>query len=197
MLSADLAILNANIITLDTKNPRAKALAIKDGKIVAVGSNQEVHKFISNRTRVVDVKGNTVIPGFVDCHVHMTGFGWHLQSLNLRNTKSIVELQHELQEYAKEHEEKRWILGGRWDHEKFAEKRLPTRWDLDKAVSDKPVFLMRVCGHLGVANSKALQLANITPKTKVESGQIDLDVKGEPNGILRENALDIMWKTYP
>lgn len=197
MLDAEVAILNAKVITLDSKNPRAEALAIKNGKIVAVGSNKEICRYVNDRTRIVDAEGKTVVPGFVDCHVHMTGFGWHLQSLDLRNIKSIAELQQQLQEYAGKYADKRWILGGRWDHEKFSEKRLPTRWDLDEAVSDKPVFLMRVCGHLGVANSKALQLANITHKTNVKSGKIDIDAKGEPNGILRENALELMSKAIP
>jgi len=197
MLDADIVILNANIITLGAKTPGAEALAAKNGKIVAVGSNREIRKYINDKTRVVDAKGKTVVPGFVDCHVHMTDFGWHLQSLDLRDTKSIAELQQKLREYAEKNKGKAWILGGRWDHEKFAEKRLPTRWDLDKVISDKPVFLKRVCGHLGVANSKALQLANITREMKTKSGQIDLDAKGEPNGILRENALEIMRKAIP
>ena len=198
MLNAETIILNANVITLNPKQPRAEALAIYDGKILAVGSNREIRDYIGEKTRVLDLKGKTVVPGFTDCHVHMTGFGQFLQTLDLRNVKSIKEMQEKIREYAERNPEKTWILGGRWDHEKFVEKRYPTRWDLDVAVADKPVFLIRVCGHLGVANTKALELAGITRETKVEGGRIDIDeVKGEPNGIVRENALNLVWEAVP
>jgi len=198
MLNATLAILNANVITLNSKQPKAEAVAIQNGKIIAVGSNEEIRKYIGKETKVIDAKNRTVVPGFVDCHVHMTGFGWSLQTLDLRNVNSIKEMQQKLQEYAEKNHGKSWILGGRWDQEKFAERRFPTRWDLDKAFADKPVFLVRVCGHLAVVNSKALQLAGITEETTVEGGEIDLDkATGDPNGIVRENALEIIRKAVP
>jgi len=198
MLNATLAILSANVITLNSKQPKAEAVAIQNGKIIAVGSNEEIRKYVGKETKIIDAKNRTVVPGFVDCHVHMTGFGWTLQTLDLRNVNSIKEMQQKLQEYAEKNPEKSWILGGRWDQEKFVEKRFPTRWDLDKAFADKPVFLVRVCGHLAVVNSKALQLAGITKETTVESGEIDLDkATGDPNGIVRENALEIIRKAIP
>jgi predicted amidohydrolase YtcJ len=198
MINASFVILNANVITLDSKQPEAEALAIQNGKIIAVGSNKEIRKYTGNETKIIDAKNGTVLPGFVDCHVHMNGFGWSLQRLGLRNIESIKELQQKLKEYVERNPEKNWVLGGRWDQEKFAEKRYPTRWDLDKAVADKPVFLTRVCGHIGVANSKALKLANITKNTSVTGGKIDLDeATGEPNGILRENAIELVWRIIP
>ena len=198
MPEATLAILNANVITLNPKQPRAEAMAIRNGKIIDVGSNKEIRRYISDKTKVIDAGNRTVIPGFVDCHVHMTGFGRSLQALDLRNVKSIKEMQQKLREYAEKNPEKSWILGGRWDQEKFVEKRFPTRWDLDVAVADRPVFLIRVCGHVGVVNSRALQLADITKETTIEGGKIDLDeTTGEPNGILQENAIEIVWKAVP
>jgi len=198
MSKASLAILNANVITLDSKNPKAEAVAVQNGKIIAVGSNQEIQKYISRKTKVIDAKNKTVVPGLVDCHMHMRGFGLFLQTLDLRNVRSIREMQQKLREYSRKNPEKRWILGGRWDQDKFAEKRYPTCWDLDEVVPDKPVFLLRVCGHVGVANSKALQLAGITKETTVDGGRIDLDeVTGEPTGLLRENALELVWKSIP
>ena len=198
MLEATLAIIDANVITLNPKQPRAEAIAIQNGKIIAVCFNEEIRKYVSNKTRVIDVENRTVVPGFVDCHVHMTGFGRFLQTLDLRNVESIKEIQRKLREYAQKNPEKGWILGGRWDQERFAEKRYPTRRDLDAAVADKPVFLIRVCGHMGVINSRALQLAGITRETTVDGGRIDLDeATGEPNGILRENALELVWKAIP
>ncbi len=195
MIKASLVILNANVITLNSENPKAEAVAILNEKIIAVDSNKKISEHINEKTEIVDVKGKTVLPGLTDCHVHMTGFGHLLQTLELRNAKSIRELQLKVRKYGDENPEKEWILGGRWDQEKLAEKRYPTRWDLDKAVADKPVFLTRVCGHLGVANSKALQLADIEKETSVEGGKVDLDEKsGEPNGILREKAMELVWK---
>jgi predicted amidohydrolase YtcJ len=110
----------------------------------------------------------------------------------------VEELKRKLREYANKHPEKSWILGGRWDQEKFVVRRYPTRWDLDEAVSDRPIFLVRICGHIGVANSKALELAGVTKSTTVEGGRVDLDAaSGEPNGILLENAMELVWKALP
>lgn len=198
MREASLAILNADLITLDPKRPRAEAVVAQGAKIVAVGSNEEVRRFVSNKTRVVDAKNCSVVPGLVDCHVHMTGFGFFLKSLDLRNIGSIKEMQQKLRQYCTENPGKSWIRGGRWDQERFTEKRLPTRWDLDAAVSDRPVLLVRVCGHIGVANSRALQLASISKETVVDGGNVDLDrMTGEPDGILRENALNMLLKAVP
>jgi predicted amidohydrolase YtcJ len=198
MLNTSLAILNANVITLNPRQPRAEAVFIEIGKIAAVGTNKEIRKHINKKTKIINAKNKTIVPGFVDCHVHMTGFGQFLQTLELRNVSSIREIQHKLREYSKKNPEKSWILGGRWDQERFTEKRYPTRWDLDAAVADKPVFLTRVCGHISVANSKALQLAGIMKDTNVESGQVDLDeATGKPNGVLRENAMKLVWNVIP
>lgn len=198
MLNATLAILDAKVITLNSKQPKAEAIAIHNEKIVAVGSNKEIRKYIGKQTKVISAKKRTVVPGLIDCHVHMTGLGQSLQSLDLRNVGSIKELQQKLRAYVEQNGSVFWILGGRWDQEKFSEKRYPNRWDLDKVAADKPVFLVRVCGHLGVINSKASELAGITKDTIVEGGQIDLDeTSNEPNGILRENALELVWKAIP
>jgi hypothetical protein len=198
MPKASLVIVNAHVVTLDPERPYARAVAVHGNRIVAVGSNREIRRFVGPKTKVLDAKNGTVVPGLVDCHVHMTGFGLFLQSLDLRGICSIKEMQHKLQQYSSENPGKSWIMGGRWDHELFAEERLPTRWDLDDVVADRPVLLERVCGHIGVANSKALQLAGITKRTIINGGKVDLDTKtGEPNGIVRENALDVVSKAIP
>ena len=111
MLKATLAILNANVITLNPKQPRAEAIAIRNEEIIAVGSNKEIRKYMSNKTKVVDAKRKTVVPGFVDCHVHMTDFGQSLQASHVRSVKSIKEMQRKLREYAEKNPEKSWILG--------------------------------------------------------------------------------------
>jgi predicted amidohydrolase YtcJ len=198
MLEATLVILNANVITLDRKQPRAKAIAVQNGMIIGVGSDEKIRHHVGKETKVIDARNKTVVPGLVDCHVHMTDFGFSLQNLDLRDVKSIKELQQKLCEYARENPRRAWILKGRWDQERLVEKRYPTCRDLDAAVPDRPVFLVRVCGHMAVANSKALQHAGITRNTTVEGGKIDIDKKsGEPSGIVRESALNLIHRAIP
>lgn len=193
-----LVILNANVITLNSKQPRAEAIAIENEKIVAVGSNEQILSRKSKNTKTIDCENKTVVPGLVDCHVHMLEFGFLLQELDLRSNKSIKEMQNSLRKHVEIKPELEWILGGRWDEEKFSEKRYPTRWDLDRIVSNKPVLLKRVCGHLAVVNSKALRLARITESTRVNGGIVDLDeATGEPTGILRDNAMDLVSRLIP
>ena len=198
MLEASLVTLNAHVITLNPEKPTAQAIAILDGKIINVGSNKQIRKHVGKNTRVINAKGKTVVPGLTDCHVHMTGFGGFQQSLNLRGVKSIREIQRKLKKHARDHPESAWILGGQWDQEQLREKRYPTRWNLDKAVADRPVFLRRVCGHVAVANSKALQLAGMTAEKAAENGDADVDGKtGQLNGILREKASELVDKAIP
>jgi predicted amidohydrolase YtcJ len=198
MAKASLAIVNAYVVTLNPRVPYARAVAVYGSKIVAVGSNEEIRGLVGPKTKVIDAENGTLVPGLADCHVHMTGFGFLLQSVDLRSIGSIKEMKQKLREYSRENPGKSWIKGGRWDQERFEEKRLPTRWDLDEVTEDRPVLLKRVCGHIAVANSKALQLAGITKKTVVKGGKVDLDTKtSEPTGILRENALSIVSRQVP
>ncbi|MBS7633711.1 amidohydrolase [Candidatus Bathyarchaeota archaeon] len=198
MCRRSLALFNANVVTLNPAQPRAQAILVRDGKIASVGTDKEVSMHVDRDTKIIDVEKRTVIPGLVDCHVHMVGFGRTLETLDLKDAKSIKELQRRLRRYAEDNPQTGWIHGRGWDQEKLSEKRFPTRWDLDKAVADKPVFLLRVCGHVGVANSKALQLAAITKTTRIKDGEVDLDeVSGEPSGILREGAMRLIQKSVP
>ena len=199
MQNADLVLMNANVLTMNPSMPYAEALAIKDEKIVAVGKNKQIRRWIGEQTRVVDLRGKMVVPGFIDTHVHMRAFGRVLTWINLREVNSIKEMQQLLKRHVKRTPKEGWILGRGWDQEKFKEKRYPTRWDLDKVAPDNPVIFVRVCGHICVVNSKALELAGIARDTVAPSGgQIDKDPKtGEPTGILRENAKDLVWNIVP
>jgi len=199
MQHVDLVLRNANVLTMNPSEPYAEAVAIKDEKIVAVGANELAKAWIGDQTRVVSLNGKTVVPGFIDTHVHMRGFGRYLTKIDLRNVSSIRKMQQLLQERVQKTHERYWILGRGWDQERLREKRYPTRWDLDEAASNNPVILTRVCGHICVVNSKALELANITKDTAAPSGgQIDRDPEtGEPTGILRENALDLVLNVVP
>ena len=199
MPCADLILYNANIHTMNKKKPKAQAIAIKNNKVAAVGSNAEILKLKTSRTRVIDLKDKTVLPGFVDCHVHMWSYARTLEQIGLRDVVSMKQLQQKLKQAATKKPLNAWIVARGFDEEKFREKRVPNRFDLDKAVPDHPVLITRVCGHLSVANSKALELANITKHTKlVEGGKIDRDPKtGEPTGVLLENAIAIVAGVIP
>ncbi|UCC33932.1 MAG: amidohydrolase [Candidatus Bathyarchaeota archaeon] len=198
-MHADLALINGNFITMNPSRPQAQAVAIKNQKIIKAGNNSEIKSLIKGDTEVIDLKGRTVLPGFIDTHIHMAGFGKTLAQINLRGVQSITELQKNLEKRVEKTEEERWILGRGWDQDRLKEKQYPTRWDLDKASPNNPVLFTRVCGHLSVANSKALEKASITKETiSPPGGRIDKDSKtGEPTGILRENARDLVHSIIP
>ncbi|MFB0501442.1 MAG: amidohydrolase [Candidatus Bathyarchaeia archaeon] len=191
--------MNGKVYTLNHKKPTAQAVATFDEKIVYVGENSEASKLVGPKTKVVDLEGKTVLPGFTDCHVHMAGFGRSFSELNLRNVTSIAELKELIREESQQLPVGTWILGNGWDQEKLTEKRLPTRWDLDEAAPDNPAVLFRVCTHICAANTKALEKAEIGRSTVAPlGGEIDKDPStGEPNGILREKALELIFQAFP
>jgi len=199
MLYADLVLVNGNVITMNSKQPKARAAAIKDGRFVAVGINRQILRYVGRGTRKINLKGKTVIPGFIDSHVHGASFGQSLSRINLREVKSIKEMRQKVKQWAKRMPWGNWIIGRGWDQDKLAEHRYPTCFDLDQAASDHPVLLFRVCGHMGIVNSKAMRLAGITKKSESpKGGCIDIDPDtGQPNGILRENALDLVSCILP
>ena len=199
MSYATLVLLNGKIFTLDHKKPTAQAVAISDEKIVYVGEDSEASKLVGPQTEVVNLNGKTVLPGFTDCHVHMASFGRSLSELHLRNVTSITQLRELVREKSQQFPPGTWIIGGGWDQEKFAEKRLPTRWDLDRVSPDNPVVLFRVCSHICVANTKALEKAGIERDTVTpQGGEIDRDSStGELTGIIREKAMDLLFKAFP
>jgi len=164
-----------------------------------VGENSEASKLVGPQTKVIDLDRKTVLPGFTDCHVHMAGFGRSFSALNLRNVTSIAQLKELITEKSQQLPPGTWILGSGWDQEKFDEKRLPTRWDLDIAAPNNPVVVFRVCTHICVASTKALEKAEIGRDTVAPpGGEIDRDPStGEPTGILRENALELIFDAFP
>lgn len=194
-IHADMILMGANIITLNEPQLRAQAVAIKDGKIIDVGSNSKIRRLAGKNTRIIDLHGKTVLPGLIDAHAHMISLGHPFPWLELRGVSSIKEIQRKLKLKVQETEKGKWILGRGWDQDRLREKRYPTRWDLDKISPNNPVLLNRVCGHIGVANSRALEVANIDKEAASPWGDlVDKDpTTGEPTGILRENAMDIVW----
>lgn len=197
-LHADLVLINGKIYSMNDNDDVYEALAVKDGRIVFTGSSKDAKDFIDSETLVVDLNGKTVLPGFIDTHIHFIGVGFSLMMLDLREVKSIEEFKDKVERVVKEFGEGKWILGRGWDQDKFIEKRYPNRWDLDEVAPKNPVFLRRVCGHIAIANSLALKLAGIDKTTPdPEGGKIDRNEEGEPTGILRESAMRLVWSKIP
>ncbi|UCB60241.1 MAG: amidohydrolase [Candidatus Bathyarchaeota archaeon] len=199
MFDADLVLVNGNLITLNPKQPRAQAVAVRDGKFAAIGSNTQILSYAGKDTERIDLGGKTVVPGLTDGHVHGASLGRSLTQIDVRGVKSIDEILQKVQQWAKKTRKGKWIIGRGWDQDKLAEHRCPSRFDLDDAAPTNPVLLVRVCGHLGVVNSEALRLAKITEKTTPpRRGIIGRDAKtGRLNGIMQENALDLIFDAIP
>ncbi len=181
---------------MDPASPRADALAIVAERIVAVGPNEEIESLIGASTTVTDLEGGTVLPGFIDCHIHLIEFGLSLRNLDLRGVQSIEEMKSLVADQSRNGAA--WILGRGWDQERLADKRYPSRQELDEASPGKPVLLRRVCGHVCVVNSAALKQAGIDVETPDPvGGVIDRDALGELTGILRETAVDLVERVIP
>ena len=192
------AFINTKIYTVSERQPYAEALIIEGNKILSVGSEEEIKKLINKDTKVIDLQGKLMLPGFIDNHVHFISGGFYLLGIDLRPANSTSEFKQILENYASKFPGK-WITGGYWDHEKWEVTDLPTKEMIDEVVSDQPVFVDRLDGHMGVANSFALKLAGITKDTESpEGGLIVKDPKtGEPTGVLKDNAMYLITKHIP
>jgi predicted amidohydrolase YtcJ len=201
---AEIIFFNGSIYTgvgfAEDKPQVVQAMAIGGGKVLAVGTNGQVMALAGPNSRLKDLStANTFIfPGFNDAHTHLGHAGQTKINVDLIGVKSLTEMLTKTETFAQQSPEGHWLTGGRWDHTLWAEKVLPTREDLDKVTAGHPTFLSRVDGHISIANSAALAAAGITGKTVPPSGgAIDLDGHGEPTGILRESAMDLVYKVIP
>lgn len=196
---ADLALINGKILTMNSTQPVAEAVAIKNDKIVKVGTNEEINSWIGKSTKVINLEGETIVPGFIDTHIHVADFGMFLTWVALEDVKSIREMQRRIGKRAQEIPEGRWIIGHGWDQNNFIEQRYPSLQDLNEASTHNPVILFHQCGRVCAVNSKALELADITTKTMSPlGGEIEKHAKtSKPTGILREKATDLVWKLIP
>jgi predicted amidohydrolase YtcJ len=193
---ADLIFTHGNIYTgaVDVAAPlgagkRAEALAVLGDRILAVGARDEVMKLKGPETKVIDLDGRFVMPGFNDAHLHLASAGLEKMNVNLVGVKTLDEFRERLRAKVEAAGPGEWVVGRGWDETLWPVKILPTRWDLDEVSGKHPVYLVRVDGHIGVANTRALQLASVTVATRdPEGGKIDRDDAGTPNGILRETA---------
>ncbi|EDP94233.1 hypothetical protein KAOT1_00795 [Kordia algicida OT-1] len=190
----DMILTNAKIYTVDAEFSNAEAFAIKDGKFVAVGTAEEIQEKYQ-ASEVKNAGGSTVFPGFIDAHCHFYGLGLFKQSVNLFGTQSYDEVIQRIEAFQKERN-MTFIIGRGWDQNDWTVKEFPTKDRLDKLFPDTPVVLMRIDGHAYLVNQKALDLAGITTKTKVDGGEIQ-QKNGKLTGVLVDNPMDLIDKIIP
>ncbi len=199
---ADLIVRNAKIAVMDDAGRFAEALAVRDGRIVAVGSNQEIAACAGTQTKTLDLGGKTVLPGLIDIHTHALDWAKGVLLDNLdsgpANIKSIAELAQRIRERAAKAKPGEWIVGYGWDDKRLAERRYITRQDIDSSSPQNPVYISHVSGHLAIVNSAAMRIAGITRTTPDPSGGvIEHDSAGEPTGILKDNAMELVSRHLP
>lgn len=197
--AADIVFKNGNVYTANDKSAKAQAIAVKGDKIVFVGTNEAAQKFVGTNTRVIDLKGNTVLPGFTDAHQHLSGVGQREMTLNLEGTTSLQDLLAKVKARVDQAQPGQWITGRGWIETHWNPPVFPTRWDLDSVSPNNPVILGRADGHGAVANSAALKLGGVDKSTPNPfGGEISKDKNsGEPNGMLLDSAQGLVRRRVP
>lgn len=190
--AADLILIHARIYTVNAAHTWAEALSIRDGKLLAVGTDKEIEKYRGPNTTVMDAKQRLVLPGLTDCHVHFLDGSFALGQIDLADAKDLAEIQRRVKAYADAHPHDAWLLGRGWPYPLFPPTGLPNKKDLDAIIADRPVYLEGFDGHSWWANSKALEAAHVTKNTPdPPGGAIVRDPNtGEPTGAIKEDAAD-------
>ena len=197
-MPADLVIRNANIYTVAAGRPKARAMAVVGSRIVAIGDDADVRPLVGPRSRVLDLGGKTVLPGLIDAHGHMLGLGNRLSDVNVVGTTSYAVVVARVAERAKQTSRGTWILGRGWDQNDWRATAMPHHEPLSRAVPDHPVRLTRIDGHAALVNRRAMELAGITRETPdPPGGAILRDARGEPTGVLVDNATGLVNSIIP
>ena len=190
-------VIYGKVWTGDSAHPVASAVAIAGDTILAVGDSAEVARWVGSGTEVIHAAG-LVTPGFTDGHTHFIDGGAQLGQLDLRDAHSTNEFIRRISAYARTQPKGTWILGGNWDHEWWPGAPLPTRQMIDSVTPDNPVFIDRLDGHMALANGAALRLAHVTRDSVAPTGGVVVrDAHGEPTGIFKDNAKDIIYRVIP
>ena len=201
VLGADLVLVNGKVVTMDDGGTVVEAVAVKDGKVLAVGTTRQVKKLANSGTKIIDLEGRLTLPGFIDTHEHCIRRGLQMDWVNCKSPpmQSIGDVVEALREKANTKEKGEWVIGSWFDESQWEDKRFPNRYDLDKASTDHPIYLGRAGGHNAVASSLALELAGITKDTpQPPGGNIERDENGEPTGRLDEiAAMDLVRSLIP
>ena len=201
---ADILFVHGNIYTGVAANSqfssivREEAIAVRGDRILSIGKTSDVQAFKGPQTQVVDLGGHFVMPGFNDAHLHLNDAGAMKLSVDLTGVKSLDELRTKVQQKVDNSRAGEWILGSGWDETLWPVKATPSRWDLDEVSNGHPVFLVRIDGHIAVANTRALQLASLSLASRdPQGGHIDRNDAGEVTGILRETAQQSVLDVIP
>lgn len=190
----DLILTNATVYTVNDNFQVAEALAVKDGKIEAVGSSEQITGQYQ-ADRVIDLEGKPVYPGFIDPHCHFYGYSMNQRQVDLVGTTSFSQIMDKLKAYNQKHQAE-WIVGRGWDQNDWQVQEFPDRQKLDRVFPDKPVYLTRIDGHAALVNSVAMKKAGIDADTKVDGGKVEKEA-GKPTGILIDNAMDLVSDIIP
>ena len=191
---ADIIVKNAKVYTVDENFTIASAFAVKDGMILAVGTNEAIESNYS-ADQTLELEGKAVYPGFIDAHCHFYGYSMDLRQVDLVGTTSFQAILEKLKQYDQAHDAE-WILGRGWDQNDWEDTEFPTKDKLDELFPDKPVYLTRIDGHAALVNSEALKRAGITTETEIEGGKVYTE-NSEPTGILVDNATGLVSKIIP
>ncbi len=191
---ADLLVYNAKIYTVNEGFDIAQAMAVKDGKILALGTNDEL-KAAYRATTTFDAEGKAIYPGFIDAHAHFVGYAESLNRADLTGANSWDEVLQRLQEFAKSNPEA-WLLGRGWDQNDWDQKQFPTKERLDQLFPDRPVYLTRIDGHAAIANQKALDIAGVKDNQSIAGGEL-IKEKGKLTGLLVDNAMELVSSKIP
>src|SRR6516162_1268067 len=196
--SATLIVTNAAVYTVDKQQPKAEAVAVIGDRIVAVGSRAEIDLWRGAQTKVIDAGGKLVLPGFNDAHVHFMQGGAQLEQVQLTDASTPEEFANRIAAQVKKTPKGEWILGGRWDETKWPKPELPTKELVDAVTGATPIFVERYDGHEALANSAAMKMAGIDAKTAdVPGGVIVRDANGNPTGIFKDAAQELIYKAVP
>jgi predicted amidohydrolase YtcJ len=194
---ASLVVTGARVWTGDSDKPWAEAVAAGGADIIAVGSEADVATLIGDDTEIITANGEMLLPGFIDTHVHLMTGGSSLASVQLRQAKTPGEFTQRIADFANTAEPGEWITGGTWDHTNWGGE-LPRRDWIDAVTADNPVWVMRLDGHMGLGNSRALEIAGVDADTPdVAGGEIVRDAEGRPTGVLKDNALRLVFSKMP
>ncbi|MCG8633805.1 MAG: amidohydrolase [Desulfobacterales bacterium] len=191
-MNATLGFVNGNVITMNGR-VTAEAVAVENGRITGVGTTREILDMTNRMTHIIDLKGRTLLPGFIDTHTHILGFGFSFESVDLFNTRSCPELVDRCKQHILENKipEGSWVLGRGFNQNEFRDgKEFPTTGVLNAISTEHPILLLRTDGHIGITNDLALELAGVDETTFIRGGCFDKDENGKPNGVIREAALE-------
>ena len=195
--SADLVLVNGAVYTVDAARRWARGVAVKDGRIVAVGTDDDIRDMVGSRTEIVDLRGRLLLPGFQDAHVHPPAAGVDMLQCDLHDLSDLDGYRARIREYAEAHPDLEWILGGGWSMDVFP-GGTPTKDLLDDIVPERPAYLPNRDGHGAWVNSEALKLARVTRDTPdPPDGRIERDELGEPSGTLHEGAMQLVGEHAP